>query len=285
MVSSGYVTNVAVTQALAGRFTHAFIDSRAHVSLLDAALFLGCPIIQFEHQAVRDLSRKMRGKRRSLRPMVITDGMFSHNGSVAPLRAYVEILPPHGGLLVDDAHGAAVLGRQGQGSAELAGVNDARLVRTITLSKAFGVYGGVILGSAEVRSLIHGRSRVFVGNTPLPPALAAAALAALHLVRSRPGMRTRLRHNIQYLRQRIRQGGVPLEDEPGPILGIRPRRAESRAKIDRALLEREILPPFMQYPGGAEDGFYRFAVSSEHRRVHLRAVAEALLSCREEWEA
>jgi 7-keto-8-aminopelargonate synthetase-like enzyme len=188
-------------------------------------------------------------------------------------------------MLVDDAHGAVVLGDRGRGSTEFEEIDDPRLVRTITLSKAFGVYGGAILCSAEVRSQVFGRSRVFVGNTPLPPALAEAALEAIRLVRRFPGLRSRLKTNTQYLRERIRRGGVSLEDHPGPVVGIRPVGAGSKVAIDGVLLGRDILPPFIVYPGGAEEGYYRFAVSSGHQRKHLEAVAEALLACRDKWRA
>ena len=146
LVSSGYATGLAVGQALSGEFTHAFIDTRAHGALLDATLFLGCPVARFAHRDVSDLARRIGRTGRSSRVLVLTDGMFSHDGSVAPLRAYARLLGRNGRLLVDDAHGAGVLGEHGRGSAECEGVEDARLIRTITLSKAFGVYGGAILG-------------------------------------------------------------------------------------------------------------------------------------------
>jgi 7-keto-8-aminopelargonate synthetase-like enzyme len=285
LVSSGYVTDLVVGQGLAGRVTEAFIDARAHAALVDATMFLGCRVTRFEHRAARDLARRVRRTGRSSRPLVLTDGMFAHDGSVAPLRAYACVLPRNGWMLVDDAHGAGVLGEHGRGSVELEEVEDARLIRTITLSKAFGVYGGAILGSAEVRAMVLERSRLFVGNTPLPPPLAQAALAAVRLVRSRPGLRRRLVRNTQFLREFIRRGGVELADHPGPVLGIRPQGGGSDAVIDRALRDRGILPPFMVYGGGAEGGYYRFAISSAHRREHLAAVGEALLSCRERWES
>jgi 7-keto-8-aminopelargonate synthetase-like enzyme len=133
--------------------------------------------------------------------------------------------------------------------------------------------------------MVKERSRMFVGNTPLPPPLAQAALAALRLVRSRPGLRKRLLRNRDFLRELIRRGGIELPYHSGPVVGIRPRGMTSIAVIDRALLYRGILPPFMVYAGGIEGGSYRFAISTAHRREHLMAVAEALLSCRERWVA
>jgi len=169
LVSSGYATGLAVGQALSGEFTHAFIDTRAHGALLDATVFLGCPVARFGHRDVSDLARRIGRTGRSSRVLVLTDGMFSHDGSVAPLRAYARLLGRNGRLLVDDAHGAGVLGEHGRGSAEVEGVEDARLIRTITLSKAFGVYGGAILASAAVRAALLDRSRLYTGSPPWPP--------------------------------------------------------------------------------------------------------------------
>lgn len=283
LVSSGYATGLAVGQALSGEFTHAFIDARAHGALLDATRFLECPVARFAHRDASDLARRIGRTGRSSRVLVLTDGMFSHDGSVAPLRAYARLLGRHGRLLVDDAHGAGVLGEHGRGSAELEGVEDVRLIRTITLSKAFGVYGGAILGSAELRAALLERSRLYAGSTPLPPPLAQAALEALRMLRGRPGWRKRLARNTSFLRGLLRLGGVKLAEHPGPVVGIRSSGNGPDAVIDRALLDRGILPPFMVYGEGAEGGYYRFSISIAHRREHLRAVAEALLSCRERW--
>jgi len=87
--------------------------------------------------------------RAGARPILLTDGLFSHDGEVAPLDRYLEVLPPAGSVLVDDAHGAGVLGKSGRGTAEYLGVSGERLIQTITLSKAFGVFGGAVLGHAH----------------------------------------------------------------------------------------------------------------------------------------
>src|SRR5439155_17340644 len=100
--------------------------------------------------------------------ILLTDGMFSHDGSAAPLAEYLTILPKDALILVDDAHGAGVLGKSGQGALEHAGVSRRRIIQTITLSKAFGIYGGAILGTARLREKIFCRSRMFIGSTPLP---------------------------------------------------------------------------------------------------------------------
>src|SRR5438132_13837051 len=110
--------------------------------------------------------------------------MFSRDGSVAPLAEYLRILPRDAIILVDDAHGAGVLGAKGKGSLEYWNVSRRRIIQTITLSKAFGVYGGAILGTPQLRKKIFEKSSIFVGSTPVPLPLATAAVAALEVLRS-----------------------------------------------------------------------------------------------------
>ena len=124
--------------------------------------------------------------------LVLTDGMFARDGSAAPLAEYLKVLPKDALILVDDAHGAGVLGRTGQGTLEHAGVSRRRIIQTVTLSKAFGAYGGAILGTARLRQRILDRSQMFVGSTPLPLPLANAALAGVRILKANPSLRRRL---------------------------------------------------------------------------------------------
>ena len=110
LLSNGYATNLAVAQTFAGEFTHALLDERSHGSPRDAVLLLGCPVATFRHRDPKDFSRVLKSCGRKARPFVLTDGMFSHDGSLAPLREYLAALPSRGLLLVDDAHGAGTLG-------------------------------------------------------------------------------------------------------------------------------------------------------------------------------
>jgi 7-keto-8-aminopelargonate synthetase-like enzyme len=182
LLPSGYTTGLAVAQALAGSFSHALVDERAHPALLDAADLLDCPVLKFKHRDESIFAEAIARCGSGSRPIVLTDGMFSYNGSVAPLKAYLKHLPEDGLILVDDAHGAGVLGKTGKGSLEAEGVSRGRIVQCISLSKAIGAYGGAILGTPELRKAILERSRLFVGGTPLPLPLASAALQSVKIL-------------------------------------------------------------------------------------------------------
>ena len=146
LVSNGYLTNLAVAQALCGEFTHALVDVRSHASLADAAFALEATVVPFAHRQPADLKKQLGKLGNRTRPIVCTDGMFSHDGSAAPLAEYLAALPANALLLVDDSHGAGVLGPAGRGTPSHCHVRDARVIQTITLSKALGAFGGAILG-------------------------------------------------------------------------------------------------------------------------------------------
>lgn len=280
VVSSGYVTNIAVAQALAGNFSHVLLDERAHVCLVDAASFFGCPVVRFKHRDPAGVSRTIERRGKFIKPILLTDGMFSHDGSVAPLRAYLKLLPRDAWLLVDDAHGAGVLGRTGKGALELEGVGRRRIVQTVTLSKAFGVYGGAILCSSQVRDKIIERSRFFAGNTPLPLPLAHAAIEATRILKRDRPLRARLVRNTTWVKTALRDAGFALPDNPGPIIPVQSKSRRESESLKRRLLRAGILPPFIQYPGAPKDGYFRFAISSEHSRSQLDALVKVLVASR-----
>ena len=276
VVPSGYATNLVVAQALAGSFSHALIDDKAHTSLSDAARFLECPVLKFKSRNVEAMARAVQRCGPGAKLVVLTDGMFAGDGSAAPLAEYLDVLPKDALLLVDDAHGAGVLGRTGKGAFEHAGITRRRVVQTVTLSKAFGAYGGAILGSARLRKRILDRSRMFVGSTPLPLPLAAAALAGVRILKAGGGLRRRLVENAAYVKAALRKAGLALAERPGPIVPLQPRPRSEAARLQRALLAAGILPPFLKYPGGPPNGFFRFVISSEHSRAQLDALIEVL---------
>jgi 7-keto-8-aminopelargonate synthetase-like enzyme len=151
-----------------------------------------------------------------------------------------------------------------------------RLIQTITFSKAFGVYGGAILGSRAVQRKIIARSRLFSGNTPLPLPLAAAALTSLNVLRSDARRRRRLVVNASYVKAALREAGLIINDGPGPIVSIVSRNRQAAAGLKKRLLAAGIHPPFINYPGGPAEGYFRFAISSEHTAEQLAALAAVL---------
>ncbi|TAK94918.1 MAG: aminotransferase class I/II-fold pyridoxal phosphate-dependent enzyme [Verrucomicrobia bacterium] len=278
LVNSGYVTSSVVAQALAGQSSHALIDERAHVALQDASLAFDCPVLKFKHRDPSSLAEAVKRCGIGARVVVLTDGMFAHDGSVAPLREYLKLLPRDALLLVDDAHGAGTLGKTGKGAVELEGIRRARVVQCVTLSKAFGVYGGAVIGPRKLRERMMEKSRLFIGSTPLPLPLAAGALAALDVMRRDKAMRRRLNTNSDRVKHALREAGLNLPDAPGPIIPLPPMNAKESSRLQRALLAAKIFPSFLKYPGGPAEGYFRFVISSEHTRAQLDALVRGLCS-------
>jgi 7-keto-8-aminopelargonate synthetase-like enzyme len=281
LVSGGYVTNLIVAQALAGSFSHAIVDEKAHPSLWDAAKLMDCPVMKLRHRDAQNLEEVVRRCGPGAKLLLLTDGMFAHDGAVAPLGKYLEVLPKDAVILADDAHGAGVLGKTGKGSIEQEEVDRHRVIQTITLSKAFGTYGGAILGNAGLRHRILEKSKMFLGSTPLPLPLASAAMRSVLILKSDKSVRRRLIANVKLVKEALCAAGELSEITPGPIVAFVPRSARDTTKMRRELLEAAIYPPFVNYATGPVNGYYRFVVSSEHSRAQLETVAAVLTDQKE----
>lgn len=280
LASTGYTANLIVAQALADRFSDVFLDERSHPSLRDAARFLGGRLRPFRHRDPEHLVRLQRSLPPRARPVVLTDGVFARDGAVAPLLEYRRILRPEAWLWVDDCHGAGVLGANGRGSLELEGIDRGRLIQVITLSKTFGAHGGAVLAEDEIVDAILARSDCHAGSTPPAIPIAAAAKAAIDFCRADPGRRERLAEITVRFKSRLLGCGILDELTPGPIFPIEatPERA---VRLREILLENRIFPPWIQYPGGPRNGYFRFALCSEHADPVVNRLGNAL----EKWNA
>jgi 7-keto-8-aminopelargonate synthetase-like enzyme len=243
---------------------------------MDAAAFFDCPIIKFPCRDAVAVGRILERIGRQSRPVLLTDGMFSHDGGLAPIDGYLRNLPRNATILLDDAHGAGILGKTGKGTAEQLGVRSDRIVQTISLGKAFGVYGGAVLGARTVCDRIRERSRLFGGNTPPPLPLVNAALRAVRILASDRSLSRRLRRNVQLLKSELRQAGISALDTPGPIIPVVPRTPAQARRLTRQLVAQRIYPSLIRYPGGAASGYFRFAISSEHSARQITSLARAL---------
>lgn len=276
LVSSGYLAAKVAAEGISGDFTHALIDARSHPALFEAADALRCPVTPFPHGSLEGLRKAVRKLSHASRPIVLTDGMFSHDGSAAPLRAYREVLPKPAWMLIDDAHGAGVLGATGKGTLEHAGVSRRQTLQAITLSKAFGGYGGAVLCSDTLRKKMLVTSRSFIGSTPIPLPLACAASAAVRLLHRSPELRTRLQFNAVRVKTALRQAGLPIKDTPGPIVALPVLGKTPTGLLREALLKKRIYPPLIRYLSSSEAGYYRFVISSEHTEKQMGDLVSVL---------
>ncbi|MEI9866302.1 MAG: aminotransferase class I/II-fold pyridoxal phosphate-dependent enzyme [Limisphaerales bacterium] len=173
----------------------------------------------------------------------------------------------------------AFWGKTGKGALEHEGVSRNRIIQCATLSKAFGVYGGVVLVSHSLRKKIVTGSRSFIGTTPLPPPLAGAALASLKILLNKPARRKRLFDNLSLVRTKLRAAGWEITETPGPIVRL-PTMSEAKVNdLKKRLLAAGIYPPFLKYSAASAQGIFRFVISSEHTRKQLDKLINTLGPC------
>ncbi|HUR46853.1 MAG TPA: pyridoxal phosphate-dependent aminotransferase family protein [Candidatus Saccharimonadales bacterium] len=276
LIGTGYMTNMVAAQALRGQFSHVFMDARSHPSLRDAARFLDCPILEFKHRNPADAGTVLKRCGPKATPLLCTDAMFSHDGSIAPLDRYLEVLSGRGKLLVDEAHSGGVIGASGKGIAAHFGIASKEIIRTVTLSKAFGLYGGAILCDEETSRAILTRSPMFTGHTPLPLPIAHAVLSALRLLRTDRTIRERLHRNARLIDGSLYTSRNGCCEMPTPIASWVPNNGKAARRLKLALLRAGIHPPLIYYPGGPEHGYFRFMISSEHTPAQIKLLVGVL---------
>jgi 8-amino-7-oxononanoate synthase len=283
LCSSGYLSNAVAMEAVAGEFQRFFIDDRAHSSLAAPAARLSQEaLVAFRHADPEDLVRELKARLRpGERPLVLTDGVVPVDGEMPPLAAYWKAVRDFGGaLLVDDAHGIAVVGPSGKGSPEEAGLPSESFVQTGTLSKGLGTFGGLVAGPAGLAGKIVGKSPAFIGATPIPPPIAAAAIRSIEILQGSPGLIAVLRARILRARERLQAMGFRVLSSPAPILSITHHDAGKNLRLRSLLFERGIYPSFTHYPGSPPGGHFRFAVSSAHTEEEVGLLLETIgMSC------
>ncbi|GMU63507.1 MAG: 8-amino-7-oxononanoate synthase [Myxococcaceae bacterium] len=274
LFNSGYAANVGVLSALLGPGDVVFSDALNHASLIDGCRLAKATVVVYPHRDVAALEALVAthpGRRR----LVATDAVFSMDGDRAPLQGLSALCRREGlGLLVDEAHATGVIGARGAGLCEALGVTPDVLMGT--LSKGLGCVGAYVAGSAALRELLFNKSRSLVFSTAIPPAMCAAAEAALSRVRTDPSLRGGLWRNISALATGLRGLGVPAHEDSAifsVVLGEPERAVEASRRLRaRGLLVKPIRPPTV--PVGTSR--LRIALSAGHSLEDLDRLLGAL---------
>lgn len=202
LFSSGYMANMGVINALLGKNDHIFEDKLNHASLLDAGLSSGARFQRFLHNDMQNLEKKL-ARAGAGRKLIVVDSVFSMDGDIAPLNELVTLAKKYNAwLMADDAHGIGVLGTNGAGCVEHFGLSQQQLpILMATLGKSFGSFGAFVAGSEALIETLIQFSRSYIYTTALPPAIAAASLASLTVIKSDSQRRERLKVLIAYFKQ------------------------------------------------------------------------------------
>lgn len=280
LFGSGYMANLAVLQTLLGKGDVCVQDRLNHASLIDGARLSGCTLKRYRH-ADADAAAAQLVAHAEGAALLASDGVFSMDGDISPLRALAAAACRHAATLyIDDAHGAGVLGEAGRGSVDAAGLpGDGVPLRLVTFGKALGSAGAAVVGDADLIEHLAQAARPGIYTTALPPALAAATRASVRLVRSAEGdrLREQLRGNIARFRAGAARLGLPLMPsdtaiQPLQIGADADALAMSRALEDSGHWVAAIRPPTV--PEGSAR--LRIALSAAHLPAHIDALLDAL---------
>lgn len=278
---TGYAANLGTVGALAGKGDSVFCDRLNHASLVDGCRLSGARLRVYRHDDLSGLARALQKSAGSRRRLIVTDSLFSMDGDAAPLGELCRLAERYGSmLLVDEAHATGVLGADGRGLAELAGVEDQVPVRIGTLSKALGSLGGFVTGSEELIEWLWNRARPQMFSTALPPGCCAAATAALQIVEDEPWRRECLLKRCDEFRTLLSNAGIATPAGGiGPIVPVllnSPERAvQAAAHLEElGFLVAAIRPPTV--PQGTSR--LRMTLHCDHTTEDLCGLTAALIS-------
>jgi glycine C-acetyltransferase len=247
---SGFSANLATIPALVGKEDAIFSDELNHASIIDGSRLSGARIVRYTHNNAQDLEKIIRENQGAYRRgLVVTDGVFSMDGDIAPLDEICAVANAHElMLMVDDAHGEGVMGHGGRGIVDHFHLHGKVDVEIGTLSKAFGVVGGVVAGKSVVVEWLRQRGRPFLFSSAVTAADAAACLAGLEILEQSTELVDRLWENTRYFKEQIRQLGFNTGQSVTPITPIMLGEAPLAQQFSRELFEEGVFAMALGFP-------------------------------------
>jgi glycine C-acetyltransferase len=276
---SGFAANAGTVAAVLTPEDHIISDELNHASIIDGCRLSKAKIHVFPHKDAAAAGRILAELASEPgRKLLITDGVFSMDGDIAPLPALVEIAGRHGAIMmIDDAHSSGVLGRNGRGTVDHFNLHGRVDIQVGTLSKAIGVLGGYVGGSRELIEFLYHRARPFLFSTSHPPSVAASCLAAFDILEQEPERIERLWENTRYFKSGLAQAGFSTGASETPITPIMCGEAKTAHDFSRALFEEGLFAVGIGYPtvpkGKAR---IRNIVTAAHTRDHLDRALDIL---------
>ena len=272
--NTGYMANVGTITALMNKHSVIISDELNHVSIIDGCRLSGAQIERYKHKDVEHAEYILKNYK-SAHKMIITDGVFSMDGDIAPLDRLYELSKDYNALLmVDDAHATGVIGN-GRGTAHHFGLTDVD-VQLGTLSKALGSVGGYVAGRKELIEYLINYSRSFIFSTALSPADIGAALEALRIIHDDSSVVDTLRENTVYMSHKLQAMGIDCDDET-PIFPIVVGENDRALTLARELKERSIIITAIRPPTvPVGESRLRMTVTAAHSKEQLDYVAQML---------
>ncbi len=276
---SGFTANSGAVSAILGPDDFIVSDALNHASIIDGCRLSKAKIKVFPHrdvEAAQAILSELDGT--PGRKLLITDGVFSLDGDIAPLPALVEVAERHGAvMMIDDAHASGVLGQNGRGTVDHYGMHGRVHIQVGTLSKAVGVLGGYVCGSRDLIDFLYHRGRPLLFSTSHPPAVAAACLAAFDLLECEPERVEKLWSNTKYFKEKLVAEGFDTGASETPITPIMVGDAAQAHALSNGLFEEGLLATGIGYPTVPKGmARVRTIVTATHTRAQLDRALEIL---------
>ncbi|MBP1993384.1 glycine C-acetyltransferase [Paenibacillus eucommiae] len=263
---SGFTTNQGILGSMLGQEDIVISDELNHASIIDGIRLTKANRAIFAHKNLDQLEEHLKASGSYRSRVVVTDGVFSMDGDIAPLPEIVELAERYDAIVyVDDAHASGVLGRNGKGSADHFNLHGRVHIQVGTLSKAIGAVGGYMAGSQLLKDFLIHKARPFLFSTSQPPAVAATCLAAIRVLQSSSDRMERLWSNTEYFRGKVRSLGFDTGQSETPIIPIIVGTPEKTMQFSDRLLQEGIFAQGIVYPTVALDkGRVRLIITANH---------------------
>lgn len=278
--NTGFMANIGAVTALVGPGDAVFSDEYNHASIIDGCRLSRAHTVIYRHADMAHLKEMLATTPCQGRRLIVTDGVFSMDGDIAPLDSIVELAEQCSALvMVDDAHAMGVIGEGGRGTVSHFGLHRRVHVQMGTLSKALAAEGGYVAGSRALINYLMNKARSYIFSTAQAPATVAAARAAIQVLSANPDMVQRLRNNADWMRDRLIRAGLSVEGGGTPILPVMIGEAADAVAMSRelkgaGLIVSAIRPPTVP-PGTSR---LRLTVSAAHTQEELADAAEKIIA-------
>jgi glycine C-acetyltransferase len=278
---SGFTANAGTVSAILGKEDLIISDELNHASIIDGCRLSRATIKVFKHKDVADCERICKETENwPGHKLLITDGVFSMDGDIAPLAKLCDLAEKYNCIMmIDDAHSSGVLGKNGRGTVDYAGVHGRVHIQVGTLSKAIGVMGGYVCGSRDLIDFLCRRARPFLFSTSHPPASAAACAAAFTLLDSKEGERLikKMWSNTKFFKRQLKKRGFKFGTSETPIVPIHVGEAAKAFEFSKKLFDAGVYAPAVGFPTVAEGkARLRAIVTATHKRSDLERACEIL---------
>lgn len=276
---SGFLANVGIISSLMESGDVILSDALNHASIIDGCRLSNADTLIYHHVDMNDLEKKLQRTSSYRRKLIVTDGVFSMDGNIAPLPAIVQLAQKYGAMvMVDDAHATGVLGKTGAGTAEYFGLTNQIELLMGTLSKSVGSEGGYVAASQSMIHYLRNKARTFIFQTSLSPGVIAASIEGIRIIHEERERRIQLLENAEFLRTGLKKAGFSLVDGTTPILAVLIGSAQDAVRFSKRLEEEGIFAPAIRPPTVPEGmSRIRLTVIATHRRGQLEYALQTFL--------